>query len=76
MRIEVDPRLKTEGLDAKPHIPKDLPHGAKIARVLDACRWRDAETLRGLAVSEAGLINDEVRRQACWFPQRSRKTIR
>lgn len=37
----------------------------KTARIVDACKWKDIETLRALAVSDAGLISDELRRQAC-----------
>lgn len=42
-----------------------LREQAKSARILDACRWKDSETLRALAVSESGLISDQIRRQAC-----------
>ena len=38
---------------------------AKVASILDACKWRDITTLRTLATSEGGLVSDEVRRQAC-----------
>jgi hypothetical protein len=38
---------------------------AKVASILDACKWRDITTLRTLATSDGGLISDEVRRQAC-----------
>lgn len=41
------------------------PQDAKAVQILDACRWKDTETLRTLAVSEGGLISDELRRQAC-----------
>jgi hypothetical protein len=38
---------------------------AKIAKILDACEWKDADTLRSLAISDGGLISDGLRRQAC-----------
>jgi TBC1 domain family member 20 len=42
-------------------------HHAKIAKIIDACEWKDADTLRSLSVSDGGLISDELRRQACQF---------
>jgi TBC1 domain family member 20 len=38
---------------------------AKVASILDACKWKDTSILRTLATSEGGLVSDEVRRQAC-----------
>jgi hypothetical protein len=38
---------------------------AKTAKILRACDQKDTETLRLLAISEAGLISDELRCQAC-----------
>jgi TBC1 domain family member 20 len=38
---------------------------AKVACILDACKWKDIKILRTLATSEGGLVSDEVRRQAC-----------
>src|SRR6185437_9416214 len=40
-------------------------HNAKATSILEACKENDIETLRKLAVSEGGLVSDEVRRQAC-----------
>jgi hypothetical protein len=37
----------------------------KATRVLEACKWKDLETIRILAESEGGLVSDEVRRHAC-----------
>jgi TBC1 domain family member 20 len=37
----------------------------KAVKILDACRWKDTDTLRALAASEGGLLSDELRRQAC-----------
>jgi hypothetical protein len=37
----------------------------KATSILDACRWKDTDTLRALAASEGGLLSDELRRQAC-----------
>lgn len=38
---------------------------AKVAKILEACRWKDLEKLRELALSESGLVSDELRHQAC-----------
>jgi len=38
---------------------------AKVQRILEACRDRDLDTLRHLAASEGGLVEDEIRRTAC-----------
>lgn len=38
---------------------------AKAADILEACKWKDTQRLRDLAVSEGGLLSDEIRRQAC-----------
>lgn len=57
--------IKVEALALKPSIPDIDSYEAKIARILEACRWRDSDILRSLAISEGGLINDEVRRAAC-----------
>jgi len=38
---------------------------AKVAEILDACKWKDLDLLRTLAASESGLVSDDVRRQAC-----------
>jgi hypothetical protein len=38
---------------------------AKTQKILDACKYRDVEALRLLATSEAGLVSDDARRQAC-----------
>jgi hypothetical protein len=37
----------------------------KTRRILEACRDRDLDVLRELAVSEGGLVEDEIRRTAC-----------
>jgi hypothetical protein len=37
----------------------------KKTQILDACRLKETEILRTLAVSEGGLITDDLRRQAC-----------
>ncbi|PBP25984.1 GTPase-activating protein gyp10 [Diplocarpon rosae] len=42
----------------------DDARSAKVTKILDACRWKDVETLRELAASEGGLVSDKVRRQA------------
>jgi hypothetical protein len=41
---------------------------AKASHIEEACRWKDTQGLRDLAVSEAGLLSDEIRRQACQCP--------
>lgn len=38
---------------------------AKVAAIIEACRWKDVEALRLLATSKGGLISDELRREAC-----------
>lgn len=47
-----------------------VPHRyhSKATQILEACRWKDVQSLRDLAVSEAGLLSDEIRRQACQYP--------
>lgn len=37
----------------------------KISRISAACRDRDLDALAGLATSEGGLVQDELRRRAC-----------
>jgi hypothetical protein len=41
------------------------PGNPKVAKILDSCKWKDQEALRALAISEDGLISDDLRRQAC-----------
>lgn len=45
--------------------PRSKKHNAKLASILEACKWRDIATLKTLATSEGGLVSDDVRRQAC-----------
>lgn len=40
----------------------------KNAAILEACKWKDLESLRKLATSEGGLLTDELRRKACKLP--------
>ncbi|KAL3428380.1 GTPase-activating protein gyp10 [Phlyctema vagabunda] len=47
-----------------PPPPTEKAVHAKVARILDACRWEDVELLRLLATSDEGLLTDELRRQA------------
>ena len=49
-------------LSPSPHREK---YAAKATKILDACKWKDVETLRTLATSEGGLVSDDLRRQAC-----------
>jgi hypothetical protein len=37
----------------------------KALKILEACKWKDTETLRALAASEGGLLSDELRCEAC-----------
>jgi hypothetical protein len=48
-------------------ISDQIPHQhvSKAADILEACAWNDTQRLRDLAVSEAGLLSDEIRRQVC-----------
>ena len=39
----------------------------KAAAILEACKWKDLDSLRKLATSEGGLLTDELRRKACKF---------
>jgi hypothetical protein len=60
-----------DGSASSPSRPEDVkkdPDVVKQARILEACRWKDIDGLRALAVSEAGLISDELRCQACRYP--------
>ncbi|ESZ98669.1 hypothetical protein SBOR_0907 [Sclerotinia borealis F-4128] len=36
----------------------------KEVKILEACKWKDLDTIRDLATSKDGLISDDVRRQA------------
>ncbi|CAL3969822.1 unnamed protein product [Diplocarpon coronariae] len=66
------PRLSNEKAESSPRsrspsISPGSDGGAcsdKVTKILEACRWKDIETLREMAASEGGLISDEVRRQA------------
>lgn len=61
-------KLKSEP-DTEPTKPRfSAKEEAKAAKILDACRWKDIETLRALAASEGGLLSDELRSQACKYP--------
>ncbi|TAQ91208.1 hypothetical protein B7494_g396 [Chlorociboria aeruginascens] len=44
--------------------PEQKQHDEKLAKILDACRWEDAEMLRALATSEGGFLSDNARQQA------------
>ena len=46
-------------------LPRQQKHNAKTTKILDACKWKDIETLRLLATNEDGLVSDDVRCQAC-----------
>jgi TBC1 domain family member 20 len=61
-----------EGTEHKPELatlPRQPSFTAvqsrKAVSILDACKWKDTDTLRALASSEGGLLSDELRRQAC-----------
>lgn len=41
----------------------------KEADIREACKWRDAGRLRSLAETKGGLLKDELRQQACRFPE-------
>lgn len=40
-------------------------HGQKSKHIEEACQWKDTQRLRDLAVSEGGLVSDDIRRRAC-----------
>lgn len=40
-------------------------HGQKSKHIEEACQWKDTQRLRDLAVSEGGLMSDDIRRRAC-----------
>ncbi|PSS25672.1 hypothetical protein M430DRAFT_134332 [Amorphotheca resinae ATCC 22711] len=44
--------------------PQDEERVAKAKGILEACRWKDVETLRALSTSKGGLLSDDIRRQA------------
>lgn len=45
------------------HLPQN--HGPKSKHIEEACQWKDTQRLRDLAVSEGGLVSDDIRRRAC-----------
>jgi hypothetical protein len=45
------------------HLPQN--HGQKSKHIEEACQWKDTQRLRDLAVSEGGLVSDDIRRRAC-----------
>ncbi len=47
--------------------PCQIDRDVTRARILDACKWKDIETLRILATAEGGLVSDDIRRQACSY---------
>jgi hypothetical protein len=49
--------------------PQDEERVAKAKEILEACRWKDVETLRALSTSKGGLLSDDIRRQACSCPR-------
>lgn len=61
-----------EGIEHKPEVAIlarqrsfNASQNLKAAKIVDACKWRDTDTLRALAASEGGLLSDELRHQAC-----------
>ncbi|OAF61516.1 hypothetical protein VC83_01956 [Pseudogymnoascus destructans] len=44
------------------HRPQN--HGPKSKQIEEACQWKDTHRLRGLALSEGGLVSDDMRRKA------------
>lgn len=46
-------------------------HGHKSKQIEEACQWKDTQRLRDLAVSEGGLLSDDIRRRACRLAFRS-----
>jgi hypothetical protein len=60
-------QIKLEVFDVTETISDQVPQQleSKAADILEACKWKDTQRLRDLAVSEAGLLSDEIRRQAC-----------
>jgi hypothetical protein len=61
-KVKPPPRTPSPTLSST---PQEKARDAKAAKIHDACRGGDVNTLRILAISEGGLISDEVRRQAC-----------
>lgn len=45
------------------HLPRN--YGPKSKHIEEACQWKDTQRLRDLAVSEGGLVSDDIRRRAC-----------
>jgi len=61
-----------EGIEHKPEFATQsrqrsftAAQSRKAVSILDACKWKDTDTLRALAASDGGLLSDELRRQAC-----------
>ena len=69
----MDPNEKSTGeQNGKIEESHDSPkppgrHAAKTAMILEACEFKDLDALRYLATTKAGLVSDEIRRQACWY---------
>jgi hypothetical protein len=63
--IESFSRIKIE--QSTESLQNGIPaqYRTKILDILNACSSQDAEILRKLAVSDGGLVSDELRRQAC-----------
>jgi hypothetical protein len=38
---------------------------SKVRAIRDACKWRDLEKLRSLALSTGGFLSDDLRKIAC-----------
>lgn len=53
------------GMDSE-HIAQN--YGPKSKQIDEACQWKDTQRLRDLAVSEGGLLSDDIRRRACELP--------
>lgn len=43
----------------------DSGHTEKEMEIREACKWKDPDRLRRLAETKGGLLNDELRQQAC-----------
>lgn len=61
--------------EAAPLSLQGKTHNAKDTKILEACRVRDIELLRELAISTGGLVSDDVRRQACSWHREDREAL-
>lgn len=65
----MEPNEKAESIEEEnekieEHSPGPTPADTKLTELWEACKWKDVDKLRDFAISEGGLLKDEIRRQA------------